>query len=130
MTIEVSNGEIIAKYTILQIKAKHITDAEKLKNVMLEKDVLEKSVMQIYNMTVQQPELERLQQDLYNINLTLWNIEDQIREHERMELFNDDFIELARSVYYTNDERSVVKKDINLLTGSKLVEEKSYEEYK
>jgi len=130
MTIEVSNGEIIDKYTILQIKAKHIADAEKLKNVMLEKDVLEKSVMQIYNTTVQQPELERLQQDLYNINLTLWNIEDQIREHERMELFNDDFIELARSVYYTNDERSVVKKDINLLTGSKLVEEKSYEEYK
>jgi hypothetical protein len=130
MNIEVSNGEIIDKYTILQIKAKHITDAEKLKNVMVEKDVLEKSVMQIYNMTVQQPELERLQQDLYNINLTLWNIEDQIREHERMELFNDDFIELARSVYYMNDERSVVKKDINLLTGSKLVEEKSYEEYK
>jgi hypothetical protein len=130
MNIEVSNGEIIDKYTILQIKAKHIADAEKLKNVMVEKDVLEKSVMQIYNMTVQQPELERLQQDLYNINLTLWNIEDQIREHERMELFNDDFIELARSVYYTNDERSVVKKDINLLTGSKLVEEKSYEEYK
>jgi len=130
MTIEVSNGEIIDKYTILQIKAKYITDAEKLKNVMVEKDVLEKSVMQIYNMTVQHPELERLQQDLYNINLTLWNIEDQIREHERMELFNDDFIELARSVYYTNDERSVVKKDINLLTGSKLVEEKSYEEYK
>jgi len=130
MTIEVSNGEIIDKYTILQIKAKHIADAEKLKNVMVEKDVLEKSVMQIYNTTVQQPELERLQQDLYNINLTLWNIEDQIREHERMELFNDDFIELARSVYYTNDERSVVKKDINLLTGSKLVEEKSYEEYK
>jgi hypothetical protein len=130
MNIEVSNGEIIDKYTILQIKAKHIADAEKLKNVMVEKDVLEKSVMQIYNTTVQHPELERLQQDLYNINLTLWNIEDQIREHERMELFNDDFIELARSVYYTNDERSVVKKDINLLTGSKLVEEKSYEEYK
>ena len=130
MVIEVSNGEIVDKYTILQIKEKHITDAEKLKNVIAEKDVLEKSVMQIYNSTVQQPELERLQQDLYNINLTLWNIEDQIREHERMELFNDDFIELARSVYYTNDERSVVKKDINLLTGSKLVEEKSYEEYK
>lgn len=130
MVIEVSNGEIVDKYTILQIKEKHITDAEKLKNVIAEKDVLEKSVMQIYNSTIQQPELERLQQDLYNINLTLWNIEDQIREHERMELFNDDFIELARSVYYTNDERSVVKKDINLLTGSKLVEEKSYEEYK
>ena len=130
MNIEVSNGEIIDKYTILQIKEKHITDSKKLKNVIVEKEVLEKSVMQIYNTTVKHPELERLQQDLYNINLTLWNIEDSIREHERMELFNDDFIELARSVYYTNDERSDVKKDINLLTGSKLVEEKSYEEYK
>lgn len=130
MNIEVSNGEIIDKYTILQIKAKHITDSQKLKNVMLEKNVLETSVMYIYNSTIHQKELERLQQDLYNINLTLWNIEDQIREHERMELFNSDFIELARSVYYTNDERSDVKKDINLLTGSSLVEEKSYEEYK
>ena len=129
MYIEVSNGEVIDKYTILQIKAKHISDAEKLKNVTSEKDVLEKSAMQIYNAGSYQLELERLQQDLYNINLTLWNIEDQIREHERMELFNDDFIELARSVYYINDERSVVKKNINILTGSNLVEEKSYEEY-
>jgi len=129
MYIEVSNGEVVDKYTILQIKAKHISDAEKLKNVMAEKDVLETSVMQIYNVGSYQLELERLQQDLYNINLTLWNIEDQIREHERMELFNDDFIELARSVYYINDERSVVKKNINILTGSNLVEEKSYEEY-
>jgi len=129
MYIEVSNGEVIDKYTILQIKAKHISDAEKLKNVMAEKDVLETSVMQIYNVGTYQLELERLQQDLYNINLTLWNVEDQIREHERMELFNDDFIELARSVYYINDERSVVKKNINILTGSNLVEEKSYEEY-
>jgi hypothetical protein len=129
MYIEVSNGEVVDKYTILQIKAKHISDAEKLKNIMAEKDVLETSVMQIYNVGTYQLELERLQQDLYNINLTLWNVEDQIREHERMELFNDDFIELARSVYYINDERSVVKKNINILTGSNLVEEKSYEEY-
>jgi len=130
MKIEVSNGEVIDKYTILQIKAKHISDAEKLKNVMAEKDVLETSVMQIYNVGTYQLELERLQQDLYNINLTLWNVEDQIREHERMGLFNDDFIELARSVYYINDERSVVKKNINILTGSNLVEEKAYQEYK
>jgi len=130
MYIEVSNGEVIDKYTILQIKAKHISDAEKLKNVMAEKDVLETSVMQIYNVGTYQLELERLQQDLYNINLTLWNVEDQIREHERTGLFNDDFIELARSVYYINDERSVVKKNINILTGSNLVEEKAYKEYK
>jgi len=118
MYIEVSNGEVVDKYTILQIKAKHISDAEKLKNVIAEKDVLEKSVMQIYNVGTYQLELERLQQDLYNINLTLWNIEDQIREHERMELFNDDFIELARSAYYINNERSDVKKNIDILTGS------------
>lgn len=129
MHIEVSNGEVIDKYTILQIKAKHISDTGKLKNVIAEKDVLEASVMQIYNTITNQLELERLQQDLYNINLTLWNVEDQIREHERIELFNDDFIELARSVYYINDERSVVKKNINILTDSNLVEEKSYEEY-
>ena len=118
MYIEVSNGEAIDKYTILQIKAKHISDAEKLKNVMAEKDALVIDIAEIYNVGTYQLELERLQQDLYNINLTLWNIEDQIREHERMELFNDDFIELARSAYYINNERSDVKKNIDILTGS------------
>lgn len=118
MHIEVSNGEAIDKYTILQIKAKHISDAEKLKNVMAEKDALVIDIAEIYNVGTYQLELERLQQDLYNINLTLWNIEDQIREHERMELFNDDFIELARSAYYINNERSDVKKNIDILTGS------------
>jgi len=118
MHIEVSNGEAIDKYTILQIKAKHISDAEKLKNVMAEKDALVIDIAEIYNVGTYQLELERLQQDLYNINLTLWNIEDQIREHERIELFNDDFIELARSAYYINNERSDVKKNIDILTGS------------
>ena len=68
--------------------------------------------------------------DLQDINQTLWNIEDHIRVHESKKDFEDDFVELARSVYFTNDERAEVKKKINLLTGSLLVEEKSYEEYK
>ena len=66
---------------------------------------------------------------MLNVNKTLWNIEDFIREHERNENFGQDFIELARSVYYTNDDRSEVKKKINILTGSLFVEEKSYEAY-
>ena len=73
--------------------------------------------------------LAELKLDLLNINKTLWNIEDIIRNHEREERFDSDFIELARSVYYTNDERAEVKMQINQLTGSTLVEEKSYQEY-
>lgn len=130
MRIEVSNGEIIDKYTILEIKLNEIKDPEKLVNVQKEYDTLKTSVNFIYNETHAQDVLAELHQDLLNINKTLWNIEDQIREHERMDMFNSDFIELARSVYYTNDERSVVKKQINELTGSALVEEKSYEDYR
>lgn len=130
MRIEVSNGEIIDKYTILEIKLNEIKDPEKLVNVQKEHDTLKTSVNFIYNETHAQDVLAELHQDLLNINKTLWNIEDQIREHERMDMFNSDFIELARSVYYTNDERSVVKKQINELTGSTLVEEKSYEDYR
>ena len=129
MDIEVSNGEIIDKFTILQIKADQIKDAAKLENITKELNVLETSVMHIYNQTLDLSTLESLQKDLYNVNLTLWNIEDQIRECERIESFGSDFIELARSVYYTNDERSEIKKSINLLTKSGLVEEKSYEAY-
>jgi hypothetical protein len=129
MQIEVSNGEIIDKYTILQIKQGQIKDKAKLKNIGKELNVLEKSVMHIYNSTTKYAELDQLQRDLYNINLTLWNVEDQIRECERIEQFGSDFIELARTVYYTNDERSIVKKQINQITGSSLVEEKSYGAY-
>ena len=86
-------------------------------------------VDQIYNETHAQEVLAELKLDLLNINKTLWNIEDIIRDHEREERFDSDFIELARSVYYTNDERAEVKKQINELTGSALVEEKSYQEY-
>lgn len=133
MKIEVSNGEIIDKLTILKIKLDQITDTEKLVNIQKEYDYLHNIVESIYaefkdNHAVVK-ELKFLHEDLLNVNKTLWNIEDLIRECERQESFGTDFVELARSVYYTNDDRSDVKKKINVLTGSLFVEEKSYEEY-
>ena len=133
MKIEVSNGEIIDKLTILKIKLDQIKDADKLVNIQKEYDYLQGIVESIYaefkDNHVAVKELQFLHNDLLNVNKTLWNIEDFIREHERNENFGQDFIELARSVYYTNDDRSEVKKKINILTGSLFVEEKSYEAY-
>ena len=133
MKIEVSNGEIIDKYSILEIKLENITDEGKRANVINEYEALTQNITVIFadadnngNLT----ELENLYTDLLNVNKTLWNIEDMIRDCEREESFGSDFVELARSVYYTNDDRSDVKKAINKLTGSLLVEEKSYEDYK
>ncbi len=130
MKIEVSNGEILDKYTILEIKLSEIKDVEKLKNVQNEYDTLTPDVKAIYELVSDKSALEKLQNDLLTINKKLWSIEDDIRECERKKDFGQVFIELARSVYFTNDERSIVKKDINILTGSDLVEEKSYEDYK
>tara|TARA_R110002124_G_C8722092_1_gene495801 strand:+ start:218 stop:622 length:405 start_codon:yes stop_codon:yes gene_type:complete len=134
MKIEVSNGEIIDKLTILKIKLDQIKDADKLVNIQKEYDYLNAVVGMIYaefkDDQVLTEELQFLHDDLLNVNKTLWNIEDFIRAFEKTEVFNEDFIELARSVYFTNDDRSDVKKKINTLTGSQFVEEKSYEEYK
>jgi hypothetical protein len=129
MKIEVSNGEILDKYTILEIKLKEIKDEAKLVNVRNEYESLTPTVEAIYNSTADQESLTNLHKDLLNVNKTLWNIEDHIRDCERDKNFGQDFIELARSVYYTNDDRANVKKQINTLTGSTLVEEKSYQEY-
>ena len=132
MKIEVSNGEIMDKLTILAIKLEQIKDEAKLKNVQTEFDVLAPIVHGIYEALEEEDKefLQDLHKDLQNINQTLWNIEDHIRVHESKKDFEDDFSVLARSVYFTNDERAEVKKKITLLTGSLLVEEKSYEEYK
>lgn len=127
MQIEVSNGEIMDKYTILEIKLEQIKDEAKLINVRNEHNSLKPVVAQIY---ANSPDgLDALHQDLLNVNKTLWNIEDHIRDCEREKNFGEDFVELARSVYYTNDDRADVKKQINTLTGSALVEEKSYQDY-
>ena len=132
MKIEVSNGEIMDKLTILAIKLEQIKDEAKLKNVQTEFDVLAPIVHGIYEALEGEDKelLQDLHKNLQNINQTLWNIEDQIRVHESKKDFENDFVELARSVYFTNDERAEFKKKINELTGSLLVEEKSYEDYK
>lgn len=133
MKIEVSNGEILDKYSILEIKLEKIADEEKRGNITKEYQSLTPNITDIFATADRNGDLNTLEvlyKSLLDINQTLWNIEDMIRDCEREESFGEDFIELARSVYYTNDDRSEVKKTINKLTGSLLVEEKSYEEYK
>lgn len=130
MKIEVSNGEIIDKYTILAIKLNEIKDQDKLQNIQNEYEVLTPVVDHIYNEVSDKQELKKLHNDLLEINKKLWKIEDDIRECERAKDFGETFVGLARAVYFTNDDRSIVKKDINILTGSDLLEEKSYEDYK
>ncbi|MFY0630398.1 MAG: hypothetical protein JXR05_08450 [Flavobacteriaceae bacterium] len=130
MKIEVSNGEIIDKYTILEIKLSEIKDTKKLVNIQNEYNVLTPDVERIYKGCKDESHLGKLQNDLLEVNKKLWKIEDDIRECERANDFGQTFIDLARAVYYTNDDRSDVKKEINVFTGSDLVEEKSYEDYK
>ena len=121
----ISLGELVDKISILIIKEKNITDETKLDHVKKELDFLQKTLMNY----VQQEEINNYLENLININSKLWNIEDDIRECERKKLFDQSFIDLARSVYFTNDERAKVKNDINKIFGSELVEVKSYEEY-
>ena len=124
MKIEVSNGEIVDKLTIVEIKSERIKDARKLENLHKEFEVLNNAVAGIIE------KKHPLYLELLDINNQLWDIEDHIRDLERAKDFSDDFIQTARSVYYINDRRSDVKRRINELTGSNLTEEKSYEEYK
>ncbi|MFN0728770.1 DUF6165 family protein [Polaribacter gochangensis] len=130
MKIEVSNGEILDKYTILEIKLSKIKDAKKLVNIQHEYDTLTPDVKNMYAVAKDKLHLKKLQNDLLEVNKKLWKIEDDIRECERAKDFSQTFIDLARAVYYVNDDRSDVKKEINTYTGSDLVEEKSYEDYK
>ena len=121
----ISLGELVDKISILIIKQKNIADETKLDHVKKELDFLQKTLMNY----VQQEEINDYLENLININSKLWNIEDDIRECERKKLFDQTFIDLARSVYFTKDERAKVKNDINKTFGSELVEVKSYEEY-
>ena len=123
MKIEVSNGEIVDKMSILQIKSEKIKDTEKLKNIFNEIKFIQKDFLSI--MTYENSQYVELKR----INEMLWQIEDDIREKERNKQFDEDFIELARSVYVTNDQRAKIKFEINSSTDSNLIEEKSYESY-
>jgi len=124
----ISLGELIDKITILEIKAVNIGDEAKLKNVTHELNVLNTKVDSLLD-AAGQTKLAPLKADLKAINQELWIIEDDIRDCERDKDFSDKFIQLARAVYFTNDKRAKVKKDINIAFGSELVEEKSYKDY-
>ena len=125
MKIEVSHGEIVDKLTILQIKKENITDPSKLDNIVKEYDYLLSIVKNDLGISTESSEYL----ELLSINKELWVIEDDIRDKERVKEFDDDFISLARSVYYTNDVRAKIKKEINLKYSSGFIEEKSYQSY-
>ena len=124
--IDISPGELIDKITILAIKLERIGDPAKLKNVRTEHDLL--SAASIRDIPAS-PAMDKLAAELKAVNEKLWDIEDDIRQHEREKKFDGRFIELARAVYHTNDRRSQIKREINDLLGSAITEEKSYAKY-
>lgn len=125
--IQISWGELFDKLTILKIKLTKLKDKNALWNVKTEHDQL----IKIYNKNfLQNSNAKLLISDLKQINEKLWDIEDKIREKERNKTFDEEFIELARNVYMTNDQRSSIKRNINEIFGSKIIEEKSYSDYK
>jgi hypothetical protein len=124
--VEVSVGEFLDKMVILEIKSERIKDPQKLKSIHKELDILRAAWK---NSPFSQNDLTKELAQLKQVNETLWEIEDEIRDKERHKTFDEGFIELARSVYINNDERAAIKKAINLKVGSELVEEKSYASY-
>ena len=127
MKIEISNGELLDKISILELKINNIKDKEKLVNVYKEFNELNPLAEVLFENY--DSDLQNHYTELEYINTQLWKIEDDIRECERNKDFGSKFVDLARSVYITNDKRCEVKKIINLLTESGFVEEKSYKEY-
>ena len=124
--VPVSYGELIDKITILEIKARQISDPAKLANVRNELELLNATWAAAASQTGIADERARL----LAVNEALWDIEDRIRLKEKAQAFDAEFVELARSVYFRNDVRAAVKREINLKLGSQLVEEKSYQDYR
>jgi hypothetical protein len=125
--VPISPGELLDKITILRIKVARIQDAAKLANVKLELTLLEQTWQ---DCGAAARDLTLDEHALQAVNERLWDIEDRIRDKEARQTFDRDFIELARAVYIANDERAAIKKRINLALGSRLVEEKSYKQYR
>jgi uncharacterized protein YukE len=124
--VPVSAGEVLDKITILEIKSERISDAGKLANVKRELQLLQAS----WRQSVTEDEtVRRIHSELKTINAALWDIENAIRAKERAREFDQGFIDLARSVYVTNDQRAAAKKELNVYLGSEIVEEKSYQDY-
>jgi hypothetical protein len=124
--VAVSWGELLDKLTILEIKLENISAKNALDNI--EREYAQLQVIFSENIS-EESEVNKLLMELKEVNQKLWDIEDKIRDKERGKFFDDDFIQLARSVYITNDERSRIKRRINEMLGSELVEEKSYADY-
>ena len=122
----ISLGELIDKISILQIKKKNIEDIEKQKLINAELAMLDKVLEKVLG---NNSDIEEYLHQLVKINTKLWKIEDNIREYERQNKFDKEFVELARGVYFTNDERSKVKLEINKKFGSQIIEVKSYKKY-
>jgi len=125
MKVEISNGELLDKFSILEIKMGNITDPSKLTNIENEYKELTSDCTDL----LRDSTISSLYSELKSTNQKLWVVEDDIRECERRKDFGQEFVSLAREVYFTNDERARVKKEINLASGSSLVEEKSYQAY-
>lgn len=124
MRIEVSVGEVVDKITILEIKLEHMKDPGKLKNVRLEYELLRRSLEE-EGVEVDPRDLSELKA----INTGLWETEDRLRQKQRDGRFDEEFVDLAKSVYLQNDKRFEIKARINRKTGSKIVEEKEYVDY-
>ena len=127
MKVEVSNGELMDKLSILELKLKNITDTKKLINIKVEFNELNPLVQKLFKKY--NPAVNKLYIKITEINGKLWVIEDEIRQCEKDKNFGTKFVKLARDVYFTNDVRSELKKEINILTNSGVIEEKSYEDY-
>jgi len=125
VNIPVSLGELMDKISILKIKKKKIFDKNKLILISEELQLLEKTLL----ISVKDKKIEKYLNKLVKINSELWKIEDDIRNFERKKQFDERFVDLARSVYFTNDRRSAIKLEINNYFGSKIIEVKSYEKY-
>ena len=128
ITIPVAYGELVDKLTILNIKKRKITNLEKVKKIDIELEILEEKVKVLKN--INDKEFSLLFKKLYDVNLKLWEVEDNIRIHELNNEFDDKFIKLARSVYFLNDERFDIKSEINKSFGSNINEVKQYTKYK
>ena len=126
LNVQTSPGEFLDKLTILEIKTERISDPAKLANVRRELDQLRATWTAS---PLAGRDVARLVAELKALNVTLWEIEDRIRRHEAEQRFDGEFVQLARSVYRTNDRRAALKRELNLALGSDLLEEKSYTEY-
>lgn len=123
--IQCSVGELLDKLSILEVKTRKVTNPEKLKYINAELNELLNSSIEFKKIE----SINKLYYDLVEINSKLWDVEDKLRECEREKRFDEEFIELARSVYYTNDHRFKLKNEINSLTNSELREQKDYKPY-